>query len=79
MGAYTAFADNHSEDFLRAIPKTDLHVHLDGSIRITTLIELAKEHEVSMVFGVYEKSCTHMLVVDCSLGLPYPDRVAILH
>ena len=32
-----------SEDFLRDIPKTDLHVHLDGSLRISTLIELSKK------------------------------------
>jgi adenosine deaminase len=29
-------------DLLRALPKTDLHVHLDGSLRLGTLIELAK-------------------------------------
>ena len=29
-------------DFLEKIPKTDLHLHLDGSLRISTLIELAK-------------------------------------
>ncbi|MCX7047939.1 MAG: adenosine deaminase family protein [Candidatus Sumerlaeota bacterium] len=32
-------------DFIRAIPKTDLHVHLDGSLRIATLIELAREQK----------------------------------
>ena len=32
-----------SLDFLHALPKTDLHVHLDGSLRIETLIELAQE------------------------------------
>ena len=31
------------EAFLHDIPKTDLHVHLDGSMRIETLIELARE------------------------------------
>ena len=30
-----------TDEFLRAIPKTDLHVHLDGSLRLSTLIELA--------------------------------------
>ena len=35
-------------DFLRAVPKTDLHVHLDGSIRIDTLIALAREHHVDL-------------------------------
>ncbi len=40
--------DQKFRNFLRAIPKTDLHVHLDGSIRISTLIELAKEQNVPL-------------------------------
>ena len=35
-------------DFLRAIPKTDLHVHLDGSLRLETLIELAKTARIDL-------------------------------
>ena len=35
-------------EFLKAIPKTDLHVHLDGSLRIPTLIELAKERKIDL-------------------------------
>jgi len=31
---------------IEKLPKTDLHVHLDGSMRITTLIELAKAQGV---------------------------------
>lgn len=34
--------------FLAALPKTDLHVHLDGSLRLATLIELAGEHRVEL-------------------------------
>jgi len=37
-----------SIDFIKAIPKTDLHVHLDGSLRIPTLIELAKARGVTL-------------------------------
>ena len=37
-----------SEDFIKALPKTDLHVHLDGSLRISTLIELAQEYNVEL-------------------------------
>lgn len=37
-----------SNDFIREIPKTDLHLHLDGSLRISTLIDLAKERGVRL-------------------------------
>lgn len=37
-----------SPQFIRAIPKTDLHVHLDGSLRLKSLIELAKTCKVSL-------------------------------
>ena len=39
---------HYDQDFLRAIPKTDLHLHLDGSLRLPTLIELAKERDVQL-------------------------------
>jgi adenosine deaminase len=35
-------------EFIRAIPKTDLHVHLDGSLRLPTLIDLAKQQKVKL-------------------------------
>ena len=35
-------------DFLRALPKTDLHVHLDGSLRLSSLLELASEYHVDL-------------------------------
>ena len=35
----------YDPEFIARIPKTDLHVHLDGSLRLETLIDLAgKEH-----------------------------------
>ena len=34
--------------FLKRVPKTDLHVHLDGSMRLSTLIELAKKERVKL-------------------------------
>ena len=33
---------------IEKLPKTDLHVHLDGSIRLSTLIELAREYRVQL-------------------------------
>lgn len=38
----------YPEAFLKAVPKSDLHVHLDGSLRLTTLIELARERGVKL-------------------------------
>jgi len=35
-------------DLLEKLPKTDLHVHLDGSLRIPTLIDLAKKQGVNL-------------------------------
>lgn len=35
-------------EFLRALPKSDLHLHLDGSLRLKTLIELAREMKVKL-------------------------------
>ena len=35
-------------ELIRLLPKTDLHVHLDGSLRIPTLIDLAKRHDVEL-------------------------------
>ncbi len=35
-------------EFIRRIPKSDLHVHLDGSLRIPTLIELARTEKVDL-------------------------------
>ncbi len=35
-------------DLFERLPKTDLHVHLDGSLRLSTLIELAKTYNVEL-------------------------------
>ena len=35
-------------DLLEKLPKTDLHVHLDGSLRIPTIIDLAKKQNIDL-------------------------------
>lgn len=35
-------------EYLREIPKTDLHLHLDGSLRINSLIEMAKRQKIEL-------------------------------
>ncbi|MEC7987569.1 MAG: adenosine deaminase family protein [Myxococcota bacterium] len=37
-----------SDVLIQALPKTDLHLHLDGSLRLQTLIDLAQRHKVSL-------------------------------
>ena len=34
--------------FFQRLPKTDLHVHLDGSLRVETILELAAEQDVEL-------------------------------
>ncbi|MCB1182600.1 adenosine deaminase [bacterium] len=36
------------DDLLRALPKTDLHVHLDGSLRLETFMELGRAEGMDM-------------------------------
>src|SRR5437763_5968864 len=37
-----------SEELLHALPKTDLHCHLDGSLRLRTMLELAEAQGVKL-------------------------------
>ncbi len=37
-----------TEDVLRALPKTDLHCHLDGSLRLGTILDLAERQKVRL-------------------------------
>ncbi len=37
-----------TEELLRALPKTDLHCHLDGSMRLKTILELAAKQGVKL-------------------------------
>ena len=49
-----------TEQFIRKIPKTDLHLHLDGSLRLPTLIELAREANIEL--PSYEEAGLNELV-----------------
>lgn len=37
-----------TKELIQKLPKTDLHVHLDGSVRIPTIIDLAKQHKIAL-------------------------------
>ncbi|MGQ0503842.1 MAG: adenosine deaminase [Myxococcaceae bacterium] len=38
-----------TEELLCALPKTDLHCHLDGSMRLKTILELAEQQKVKLL------------------------------
>ena len=37
-----------SSKLIRDLPKADLHVHLDGSLRLASLIELAQAQKIEL-------------------------------
>jgi adenosine deaminase len=49
-----------TEQFIRKIPKTDLHLHLDGSLRLSSLIEMAQSGGIKL--PSYEESGLNDLV-----------------
>jgi adenosine deaminase len=42
------------ESFIRAMPKVELHVHLEGAIAPATLLELAQRHQVALPASTVE-------------------------
>lgn len=39
---------HYSAEFIKDMPKSDLHLHLDGSLRLESLIEMAKRSGVQL-------------------------------
>ena len=53
-----------SREQLRRLPKAELHCHLDGSIRASTLIDLGREYGVPMPADTPDALARHMWVRD---------------
>lgn len=54
-----------SHDFIKSLPKAELHCHLDGSLRPETIIELAKDQNVKLPANTLE-TLSRYLTVDNS-------------
>ena len=39
---------NITRELIHKLPKTDLHCHLDGSLRIKSILEMAQEYHVKL-------------------------------
>ncbi|MBX6364288.1 MAG: adenosine deaminase [Gemmatimonadetes bacterium] len=63
-----------TRELLRRLPKTDLHVHLDGSVRPETLIELAREQRKPLPAWDVEQLRDYMHVQDATNLVDYLGR-----
>ena len=43
-----SMASIFSYEYLQSLPKAELHCHLDGSMRVETIIDLAKQYNVKL-------------------------------
>lgn len=48
LKAFVGTEETPSVEVIRSLPKVDLHCHLDGSLRVDTIWELAQERRVSL-------------------------------
>lgn len=53
-----------SHDLLRRLPKAELHCHLDGSLRASTMLQLGREHGVPMPAHDADELADYMVVRD---------------
>ena len=61
-------------DFLQRMPKAELHVHLDGSLRPATMIDLARTIGVELPTGDPDQLAAWMLVRDARNLVDYLSR-----
>ncbi|HSG09933.1 MAG TPA: adenosine deaminase [Longimicrobiales bacterium] len=76
-GDTPADASKSTDARLRALPKPELHVHLDGSLRPATMAALARERGVALPTYDPEALRNHMLVSDAHSLEEYLSRFVL--
>src|SRR5215203_5808736 len=62
---------------LRRLPKAELHCHLDGSVRPSTLLDLGREYNVKMPASSADELRDYMLVSDAKSLEDYLKRFEV--
>ncbi len=66
-----------SRELIRRMPKPELHVHLDGSLRPTTLVELAREQKVKLPTNDIAELTRYLHVSDARNLMDYLARFEV--